>query len=491
MNKIFYLIFFLWLPFSLVAQDTQALSLSDVIVLSQKNSVLAIKARHQYLVAYWQYRYFQADYLPYVSLNTTPINFNRTVTQRFDVNQNIDVYLPQRNIHSSANVSLYQRIGLTGGSIFIDSDISRLQNFGNNPFTTYSVTPFRIGMIQPLFAFNEQKWEKVLKPLAFDLANKTYIFNMEEIAQQATLLFFDLLNAQNDYQQALSNVTMTRNLLQIAKERKTLGTLTLDDVLELELRLLSEQGSLENTTISTLKAESRLKAFLGLRPGENVSLILPEELIEIQIEDDLALELALKNQPEIIRGRYEKISADREADKTTKENRFNAEVQASIGLNQSNENAFSALKDLFSQEQVRISLNIPILDWGRREGRAKMAQSQREVIYSEVAQQQIDFEQEVKIQIANYLTRPALVRNAKKIKELASKRLQITRQRFLQGSVDLLKLTSAIQARDLAQKEYLKALENFWISYFEVRKLTLHDFSQNRSIEIEYRDFLQ
>ena len=166
--------------FSFTPAQAQSYSLTKVIELAKTQSVQAILARHQYLAGYWRYRAFKANYLPYIWLRTTPINFNQTVTQRFDVNNVIDVYLPQRNIHSSANLSIYQNVGITGGRVFIDSDLGRLQNFGNNPFTNYSVTPLRVGFSQPLFGYNEFKWEKKLEPLVFQLAKQQYIADMEK-----------------------------------------------------------------------------------------------------------------------------------------------------------------------------------------------------------------------------------------------------------------------------------------------------------------------
>lgn len=464
-------------------------SLEEVIQLAKENSIPAIRARHQYLLGYWRFRYFRSNYLPIVSLNTTPINFNRTVTQRFDVNQNIDVYLPQRNVQSTANLSLYQRIGLTGGSVFLDSDIGRLQNFGNNPFTNYSVTPLRLGLIQPLFGFNELKWEKQIEPLAFKLAKKRYISDLELVGLQALTYFFDLLNAQNDFDRASENLTIADTLLQIAEERLKIGTLTQDDVYELELSLLSSKSKQDQASIALLRAKTGLATFLGISPDQNLQLRLPDNTLAIQIDSDFALKLAMENAPDMLQGDYDKLVADQEADRTDKENRFNAEISASIGLNQSAEALSMAYGDLLDQEQIRISLNVPLLDWGRREGRFRMAQSQRNLINAEVDQARTEFQQELNILIKGFPLKVKQIQNNQESLSLSEKRFEITRQRFLLGNVDLLKLTSAIQAQNQAQVSYLGSLEDYWGNYYQIRQLTLYDFEKQVYLEIDNEEF--
>lgn len=471
--------------------ESKALNLEEIIQLAKENSLPSIRARHTFLLGYWRFNYFKSNYLPFVSINTSPVNFNRTITQRFDVIQNNDVYLQQRNIHSSANLSLYQRIGLTGGSIFLDSDIGRLQNFGNNPFTTYSLTPLRIGLNQPLFAFNEQKWEKKIEPLAFRLAKKRYLSDLELISLQALLYFFDLTKAQNDFNRADANLVIADTLLQIAKKRFDIGTITQDDIFELELSMLASTSARDQAQISLLRSKTLLNAFVGFPPEEEINLNLPSEILKLEIDPTFALNLALDNAPDVLKGEFDKLNADQEADRTDKENRFNAEINASIGLNQSSETLGMAFENLTDQEQIRISLNIPILDWGRRKGSFKMAQSQRELIYAEVNQARVAFEQELNLQIQSFPLKAQNIKNTQKGVELANKRYEITRQRYLSGNVDLLKLTSAIQAKNQAEIEYLQALEDYWTNYYEIQQLTLYDFLKNRKLDLEWEDLLK
>ena len=52
--------------------DTLVLSLQDAIRLAQEQSPSAQSARNTFLAAYWNYRYFRANYLPSVTLSSAP-----------------------------------------------------------------------------------------------------------------------------------------------------------------------------------------------------------------------------------------------------------------------------------------------------------------------------------------------------------------------------------------------------------------------------------
>ena len=66
-----------WLALSrslAVAQraDTLVVGLQEAIRMAQEQSPSAQSARNTFLAAYWNYRYFRANYLPSVSLTSSP-----------------------------------------------------------------------------------------------------------------------------------------------------------------------------------------------------------------------------------------------------------------------------------------------------------------------------------------------------------------------------------------------------------------------------------
>lgn len=65
-----------------------------------------------------------------------------------------------------------------------------------------------------------------------------------------------------------------------------------------------------------------------------------------------------------------------------------------------------------------------------------------------------------------------------KILDLAILAYNETRQRFIIGKADINSLTLSLNRQQEAQRNYISALQDYWLNYYKIRKLTLHDFCQ-------------
>ena len=61
-----------------------------------------------------------------------------------------------------------------------------------------------------------------------------------------------------------------------------------------------------------------------------------------------------------------------------------------------------------------------------------------------------------------------------------------TRQRFIIGKADVNSLTLSLNRQQEAQKNYISALQNYWLNYYKIRKLTLFDFERGLSLSDEF-----
>jgi outer membrane protein TolC len=64
--------------------------------------------------------------------------------------------------------------------------------------------------------------------------------------------------------------------------------------------------------------------------------------------------------------------------------------------------------------------------------------------------------------------------------EIANKAYEISKQLFLIGIISITDLNQAIEAKDLAKRNYISSLRDYWIAYFEMREKTLYDFHKNQ-----------
>lgn len=136
------------------------LDLNRSIEIASDSSLQAFRTKNLYMAHYWQLRSFKAGRLPSLRLRTTPIQYRRDFTQRYDSENNIDMYRRQQSLHTYGNLSISQNFDPTGGTFFIDSKLVYMRSFGENTFAQFSSVPIQVGYSHPLFDFNGFKWEK-------------------------------------------------------------------------------------------------------------------------------------------------------------------------------------------------------------------------------------------------------------------------------------------------------------------------------------------
>ena len=60
--------------------------------------------------------------------------------------------------------------------------------------------------------------------------------------------------------------------------------------------------------------------------------------------------------------------------------------------------------------------------------------------------------------------------------------LNLLKNRYLIGKISITDLNLALQDKDVAKKKYIQSLRDFWVAYFRIRKLTIFDFHNKRSL---------
>ena len=466
-------------------QGKMKLDLQQTISLANDSSLEAFRAENLYLAGYWEYRTYQANRLPSLTLNTTPAEYNRDIIKRYDSEANVDVYRSQRNFFAYGNLAIRQNLDITGGTFFIDSELGYMRSFGDNKLTQYNSVPIRVGYSQSLIGYNAFKWERKIEPLKYEKIQKEFIYNTERVSEQATNYFFSLAMAQAEYKLAEENVISNDTLYKIGLQRHKIAAISQADLLTLKLGYVNAQNSLKNAGISLKRAMFSLASFLSLDRNTQIELELPGKPRHINIPVDRALVLAKENNPQFLKLRQDILEAERNVDRTKKESRFNASMNASIGFNQTAKRFADAYQDLMRQELISLSVSIPLVDWGVRKGKYNMARNNLNVIKTSSRQEEISIEEEVIMTVNDFDIQQSMIINAEEALDLSILAYNETRQRFIIGKADINSLTLSMNRQQEAQRNYIYALQNYWLNYYKIRKLTLHDFEYDMELKIK------
>lgn len=476
---------------SVFGQKLSKITLQETLDLANKSSLDAFRGKRQYAIDYWKYKSFKAQFLPRMDLNVLPFTYNRALVQRYDPVNNVDVYRPQQSLNMFSELSISQNIIATGTTIFVNSNFNRLINYTDTRIDNYSTTPIRIGINQPLMAFNELKWLNKTALLEFEKAKKEYIYNQQVINLKAIDLFFRWALSNKKVEIAKETKSNAKKLYEIAKKRYEIGAIERDDLLNLELESFTAKTNLTKVVQELGVIIADLKLFLNKDDLEQFEPELPILISNLKISVSEAQTYMDTNNPELLKSEIDKINAEKDLDQAIKENRFQFSLDASYGLNQQANTFSNAYRNFLDQQIVAVSFRIPVLDWGERKGNIKTARMTKELTDITVQQTVNDIKRQLVLKVENFNLQEEQVTAALKTKEISRESYQITERRFLSGKVDLLRLLNSRQAWQTAEEQYIQSLQLYWNYYYEVQQLTLYDFMKSETLTESFDKILK
>ncbi|WPP52198.1 TolC family protein [Catalinimonas niigatensis] len=484
MNKLLVISLSLFFCVPALAQDSLKLSrqftLPEIVAIAKGQSPQALLADTRRQNFFWQYRTFLSDYRPEVYLSGTLPGYLRTNDAIRQPDGSYEFRRVNQNL-AQLNLGVRQQLGFSGGEIFVQSELQRFDNF-ENEVTTYSGNPAVIGLNQPLFGFNELKWAKEVEPLRYDVSKKSYVADMEQIAVEVTGLYFDVLLQQINLEMAEKNRANNDTIYQISEGRYNLGKIGENDLLQVEYNVMTSRQDVAQARLDLETSTLRLRSFLGLNDNEPVTLAVPGNIPDFEVEESTALSEALQNHPNPVDYVRQIKEAEREVARAKGNSGLQANLYATYGLT----NRGDAFSDIYyrpeNQQRINIQFDIPIVNWGRQKARVKTAEADYNFTQYSVDQDRINFEQQVYTQVKTFKMLRDQVEITRVADDIANRRFEITKQRYLIGKISNTDLSIALQEKDQARRQYLQSLRDFWTDYYTLRSLTLYDFEKDQTL---------
>lgn len=467
---------------------TERLRLGDVITLAGQRSVDAVLYRHQFLVSYWQYRAFKAELLPSLNLGLTAPNFSHALVPLQNAETGEYNYVQDYAMRNSVNLSIDQNIAPTGGKLSLYSSLERLDQFGNQRYHSYNTNPVSVTYTQPIFgSFNALKWDKKIEPEEYEKAKLAYLEAMEGVTVKAVDMFFALVDAQQRMEMAKTNFANTQASYETAQERFKIGTVTKNDLMQLELRVLNDGMSVSQAEVEMKTARYQLASFLGYPDGDvEFDLVVPEEIPDIMLDYEEVYSLSVENTSFKLDKDIQLLQAEMAIARARANRGAKADFFAQFGLNQSATDLGDSYRNPQNQENVRLGVQIPIMDWGMGRGRVRTARSQMNVIQTQIEQQLIDRRQDVMIRVMQFNNQKRQCDISGRANEVAKKRYELSLEQFNKGTLSVLEFNRAQEEKDEAVTRFISELHNYWRYYYSLQKTTLFDFRAKRNISTDF-----
>ena len=485
------------LPFMASAQiDTLRLTLDDCITIARRQSIDATVALGELRSAYWQWRSYKADLLPEVSLSGTLPSWNK----RYNSYQQADgslSFVRNNYLGLDGAVNIKQKLWPTGGTLSVESSLDYLHQSGGVSGNQFMSLPVAVTLSQPLFGVNHQKWDRRIEPLRYREAQARFLTETEQVAMQAISLYFGLLLAGEQVNIARQNLQTAEKLYEVAQAKRRMGTISENDVLQLRLDVLTARSALTNSESTRQARQFALRSFLDVEA--DIDPIMPEDLplpslnregqgVGLLYEEVLAH--ALQNNAMATTMRRRQMEADY-AVASARANRQSVNLYAQLGYTGTGENMSNAYRNLLSNEVIQVGITVPILDWGKRKGQRKMAESNREIVQGQLRQQSQEFRQNIFILTEQFNNQAEQLRIAIEADTIARRRYHTNVETFKIGSISTLELSNAQTAKDQARQNRIQQLFNYWYYYYQLRSIALWDFERGCDLSADVEQLIK
>lgn len=468
----------------------QPMTLQDVIQTARTQSVQALEAKSAFVSDYWAWRSYLASRLPSLSLYGTLGSYDRSLRQLQNFETGEMVYTENNNMQNSIGLRARQNVSLTGGTFSLYTDLTRTDQFGTNAGKTWYSQPVTLSYSQPLFTYNQFKWDKLISPKEYERARRSYLESMEGVTLAAASDYYSVMLAQKTYEASKTNYENTSKMLSIARERLGLGSVTRDEYLQLELRMLNDSISINENYVALREAQMKLSSLLGFDEGREVETILDEDLPRVTMDYNLVLEKALENSTANLSNEISILNAESAVAQAKANRGITMQLNARFGLSKSAGELQAAYRNLLDQEVVGLTFSVPIFDWGEGKGRVKKAEAAADVVKAQAAQAENDLRISLFTAVGQFNNQSRQCDVSRRAAEIASERYGLVMEKFSRGNATVTDLNTARSEDDAARQQYIRDISNYWNYYYTLRKLTLYDFVAGEDIAVNYDEMI-
>lgn len=467
------------------------MTMSEVISTARRQSVAALQARQEFISVYWAWRSYQASRLPSLYFYGGLLNYNRSLVLLQNYDDGTLRYASTNNLQNSLGLRIRQNIPFTGGTLTAYSDLSRIDQFGMQKSLTWYSQPITISYTQPLFAYNEFKWEKLIEPKEYEKGRRAYIESMEQITVDAVEAYSTLLLAETNHEIAVTNYRNSVKMHDVARERLSLGSVTRDEYLQLELRMLNDSISINESLVAVRDARMNLNSLLGYDESVEIEPVLPENLPDVVMDYEMVLDRSLRNSSFSLGNEIDILNARSAVEKAKADRGISMSLNARFGLSDTAPELPGAYKNPLDQEVAGLSFSIPIFDWGLGRGKVQKAKAAEAVVRAKVEQSENDYRRSVFTAVGQFNNQRRQCEVSRRARNIASERDSLMMDKFRSGSATVTDLNTARSESDAALQKYITDISNYWLYYHKLRQYSLYDFINGADIDVDPEEMME
>lgn len=469
---------------SQISRDTLNLSLKQVLNLSIEKSLDIKSAESSFKENQLNIQRLQEQLKPRLFANAVLPSLNRAIESR-PTPDGQEAFFNRATLYNSAGVQLNYNLIATGGVLSANSSLDRLdvlKTQNQQATTNYLFSPISVSYRQPFFQFNELKWQREQYDFLSKELTSRQVNVREAVAIQAIQNYTQAYQAQINLYLITNKISETNALLEIKNKLASLGKVQKSELLRLQLEKQSNQSNYQKALIEWEKARLNLCDFLQLDRDQSIYLLSPPSLENIYIDPVIAVKYALENSFIAAQNTLRIKNAETDIKRTNMDNGIDISLDVSIGLNKSDSKLSTIYQEVLDKQNISLTLSVPLN--GSKE-RALNREIATEQLYREklnIEREATDISRQVIIAIKELNLLVNNIELEKKRREVAEEIYNITRNQYTLGDRSITELNVAQSEQEEALRSYYQSILDATAKYYEIRKLCLFDFINNKNL---------
>ncbi len=399
-------------------------------------------------------------------------------------NELIGDYNTQENLNSSGTFTVSQQLPWTDGSISLNNRFSWQRAYSEYADRTNSTftNNLRVQYDQPLFTYNRIKLQLSGLKLDYENSQLSFATQMLQLERSVAQQFYSVFNQQMRLQIAEEEYENQKINYEIIKNKVEGELSRLEELYQAELNLASSKSSWENTKVSLENAKDQLKILIGMDIYNNIGVLANPVVDTVPVNLEQAIDFALKNRMELRQRQISIENAQFDLIRTMATNEFAGNLSMAVGLFGDNEKLPGIYSNPTDNEEISLSLQIPIFDWGERKARIKASQTSIETQKVNLEDQRNTIIQTVRQVYRNLQNLLNQITIAEQNVRNAQLTYDINLERYKNG--DLTGMDLSLYQNQLSSKklDLVNAQINYKLELLNMKIQTLYDWETRTSI---------
>lgn len=259
------------------------------------------------------------------------------------------------------------------------------------------------------------------------------------------------------------------------------GLVAREELFQAEVNLATSESSVYTAEINYENAKDNFKLLLGVSLDEDIAVLPNTEVESITVNTEEAVKHGLDQRMEL---RQKQITLERDVFSIIRakaENEFKGNISARVGLNALGDKVGNMYDNPTDNEQIGVSLTIPIFDWGAKKARVQSSKLAMESDEVDMSEQKKEITINIRQICRNLPTLINQINIKKKSIENAERTYEINLEKYRNGNLTGMELQQYQTQLTSAKQEYTNAIISYKLELLNLKVQTLWDYTTNKS----------